>query len=125
VPATVPTTVPPATRPVARGDVESYCGAARDYYATLDDYTGDLGLFPDQDERDAAFLEFAAENQDLGRALLADAPAEIADDVAAVLDAFELAGEGDLSGYDTDEYASARDDLQNFELLRCGILRFD
>ena len=42
-----------------------------------------------------------------------------------MLDAFELAGEGDLSGYDTDEYASARDDLQNFELLRCGILRFD
>ena len=124
-PTTTPRTVPATTCPVATGDVASYCDAADAYYATLDDYTSGLGLFADQDERDEAFLDFAAENQDLGAELLADAPADIADDVAVVVDAFRLAGEGDLSGYDTDEYADARDSQQDFELLRCAILRFD
>jgi eukaryotic-like serine/threonine-protein kinase len=124
-PPTTTSTVPATTRPVATGDVESYCDAADAYYATLDDYTSGLGLFADQDERDEAFLDFAAENQDLGAELLAGAPADIADDVAVVVDAFRLAGDGDLSGYDTDEYAEARDSQQDFELLRCAILRFD
>jgi predicted Ser/Thr protein kinase len=123
-PPTTTSTVPP-TRPVATGDVDSYCDAADEYYATLDEYTGGLGLFPDQDEVDEAFLDFAADHQDLGAQLLAAAPPDIADSVAVVVDAFALAGDGDLSGYDTDEYESARDDLQGFELLRCGIVRFE
>ena len=124
-PPTTTSTLPATTRPVVTGDVESYCDAADAYYATLDDYTSGLGLFADQDERDEAFLDFAAENQDLGSELLADAPADIVDDVAVVVDAFRLAGDGDLSGYDTGEYADAHDSVQDFELLRCAILRFD
>ena len=71
-----------------------------------------------------SFLDFAADNQDLGAELLATAPDAIADDVAVVVDAFRLAGDGDLSGYDTDYYA-ARGRIRGYELVNCQIFRFN
>ena len=118
--------MPPTTRPVATGDVASYCDAADDYYATLDDYQGGLGLFPDQDERDDAFLEFAAENQDLGEQLLAVAPADIADDVAVVVDAFRARRRRRPVGLRHRRVRRRRATrCRPSSSLRCGILRFD
>lgn len=124
---TAPATSAPAppSAPAPAGSTEEYCDAAEDYYEELDDARSDLGLFPSQDDVDDVFLEFAAEHQELGEQLRAAAPAEIADDVDVIVDAFELAGEGDLSGYDSVAYDAARGRLRGFEIVRCFIVRLD
>jgi serine/threonine protein kinase len=100
-----------------------YCAGVQEFYDRFDEFEGNLGILVSEEEYEEGFIDFAAENRDLFAELRESAPQEIAADVAVVTGAFDQAAEGDLSGFDTDEYDEAEDRTVEFEERQCGIDR--
>ncbi len=117
--ATTTTTTP---RPAA-----AYCGLAHELDAGLAEVEGGGDIFDifdfltPQNEADDEFVTFAAENRQLFADMRETAPDEIASDVDVMMTAFESAADGDLSGFDTFEYADAEERVLQYEEDECGI----
>ncbi len=123
------TTTAAATTTTALRSTAAYCGFARDLDARLaelngsDDILDIFDIFSPESESDAELVTFAAENRQLFSNMRDTAPEEIAADVDVMMTAFERAAEGDLSGFDTFDYADAEARVVDFEEGECGIDR--
>jgi hypothetical protein len=123
-PATVvatTTTAPPPTTTESPRSASAYCAGAVEFFDRGQQFEEQFDIFTGDDEYDEAFIGFAADNLDLLRDLARTAPDEIAESVLVVVGAYEQAAEGDLSGFESFDYADADADVEDFEEDECGI----
>jgi serine/threonine protein kinase len=128
-PSTTTTTTTTTTEPPR--SLTAYCASVETYYARLDEFDAQFNVFPfpfplfppDDEEFEAALVEFASENRQLFADLRDQAPLEIADDVAVVTDAYATAAEGDVDAIDTAGFVEAESRMLDFDETECGIDR--